>query len=162
MLQKGERVSNFASELDNMVNNNQLESMMIGPLFDTEGILRGAIQFVNKMGEDDQVITQGDLAEIAALLPTLAEVFRTADKVRAIYNTMVSIEHSMIHQHQYIEKDLCLLESNDFIEINTALAGMNREVAGMMAIRKDELLKDEGLISGILAILRVEKDDKLR
>ena len=102
------------------------------------------------------------MAEITALLPTLAEVFRTADKVRAIYNTMVSIEHSMINQRQYIEKDLCLIESNDFIEINTALAGMNREVAGMMAIRKDELLKDEGLISGILAILRTEKDDKLR
>jgi len=136
--------------------------MMIGPLFDTEGVLRGAIQFVNKCGEDDQQITQGDLAEITALLPTLAEVFRTADKVRAIYNTMVSIEHSMINQRQYIEKDLSLIESAEFIEINTTLAGMNREVAGLMGKHKDTILKDDGLVTMILEVLRTERDDKLR
>jgi len=43
VLQKGERVSNFASELDNMVNTAALESMMIGPIFDTNGDLRGAV-----------------------------------------------------------------------------------------------------------------------
>jgi hypothetical protein len=52
VLQKGERVSNFASELDNMVNSLVLESILIGPIFDGNGDLRGVIQLVNKCGRE--------------------------------------------------------------------------------------------------------------
>jgi hypothetical protein len=48
VLRKGERASNFASELDNMVSVVNFESMVVGPVFDADGICRGALQFVNK------------------------------------------------------------------------------------------------------------------
>jgi len=39
-----------------MVNIPTLESMVVGPIFDSDGICRGAVQFVNHIS-DDGVIT---------------------------------------------------------------------------------------------------------
>lgn len=94
VLQKGERVSNFASELDNMVNSLVLESILIGPIYDPNGNLRGVIQLVNKCGKEEYITPQ-IIEEMKLILPTLGEIFRTADEVRVIGNTMVDMEKSL-------------------------------------------------------------------
>lgn len=62
MFQEGDRVSHFASELDNMCNVDTLESMVAIPLYDDENVLRGVIQLVNKQG-GDRKITEQDIHE---------------------------------------------------------------------------------------------------
>ena len=56
VVQKGERVQNYASEIDNVEGVSSVESFMVGPVFDNNGNLRGVIQFVNKCS-DEQIIT---------------------------------------------------------------------------------------------------------
>ena len=114
VLNKGERASNFASELDNMVNVAQFESMLVGPVFDADGICRGAVQFVNRCDGDDNLITADLIEEISSLLPTLGEIIRAADKVRNIYNIMTNINIHMQAAKEGIENKLTSITHKDF------------------------------------------------
>ena len=94
---------------------------MVGPIYDSEGDLRGAIQFVNKCS-DDMKITQKDIDELQLLLPTMADVFRTADKVRVIGNTMVNMSNCLIYSKDKLEENLDQIESNRFSQINSHMS----------------------------------------
>ena len=121
VLNKGERASNFASELDNMVNVQTLESVIIGPVFDQDGVCRGAVQFVNKNDGDENFISTEDIDEISNLLPTIAEIIRSADKIRNIYNTMTDINMHMSGARNNIENKLEEISTREFVEINMAI-----------------------------------------
>ena len=121
VLNKGERASNFASELDNMVNVQTLESVIIGPVFDQDGVCRGAVQFVNKNDGDENFISTEDIDEISNLLPTIAEIIRSADKIRNIYNTMTDINMHMSGARDNIENKLEEISTREFVEINMAI-----------------------------------------
>jgi hypothetical protein len=54
-----------------------VESILITPVRDTNGNLRGVIQLVNKL--NSLKITNQDVIEIDALMPALGEVFKTAE-----------------------------------------------------------------------------------
>ena len=119
VLQPGERVTNLSSELDNMVGAASLESLMVAPCYDSDGVLRGAIQFVNKT--ENLSISEIDIRELTALLPTLAEIFRTADKTRVIYNSMVNMQLSMLSSNDNINNKLTGMESYIFNEMMTSI-----------------------------------------
>lgn len=54
---------------------------MVSCIRDTKGVLRGVIQMVNKtMGEK---ITSQDVTEFDALMPSLGEIFKTAEDIRS-------------------------------------------------------------------------------
>jgi len=60
-MQVGEVVSSIASELDNMVGVSSLDSIMIGACYDDDGVLRGAVQCVNKNDGERNKITKEDI-----------------------------------------------------------------------------------------------------
>ncbi len=47
---------------------------------DNDGTLRGVISLVNKLNH--QKITDSDLYELSAILPSLGEIFRRADEIK--------------------------------------------------------------------------------
>lgn len=78
-----------------MVGVSSLDSLMIGACYDDDGVLRGAIQLVNKNDGERNKITKDDVKELEALLPTFGEIFKTADRVRVIMNNMTNMWFSM-------------------------------------------------------------------
>jgi len=89
-MQKNKHLHTFSSEIDNMVGVHSVESMLIGPIFDRDGNLKGVIQLINKEG--DGIITEQDRIELDSLLPSLGEIIKTADEVREINNVSSGIE----------------------------------------------------------------------
>lgn len=64
----------YAAEVDNSIASPVINNLMIGPLFDTTGRLRGVIQLINKTGSDP--ISFQDEREFKKLLPTVAEIIK--------------------------------------------------------------------------------------
>ena len=64
--------------------------MIIGPIIDSRGCLKGIIQLINKNG--DESITQSDENELKSLLPVIAEIIKTADQVRLITNISSGVD----------------------------------------------------------------------
>lgn len=64
------------------MNIGEIYNMMVGPLVDQKGQLRGVLQLINKDGENGQPVAIGDedLKEIQGILPALGEIIRTADE----------------------------------------------------------------------------------
>ena len=60
--QQGEREKNsgFRQEIDNFKNVARVRNIMIGPIFDIEGEVRGAIQFINKI-DKEQIKAQDEI-----------------------------------------------------------------------------------------------------
>ena len=54
--------------------------MLIGPMIDRNGDIKGVIQLINKEGGDKAKITEQDKIELRTLLPALGEIIRTADE----------------------------------------------------------------------------------
>ena len=73
----GYRTRKFAPEVDNYNNNFAIRNMIIGPMVDKNGKVRGVIQLLNKLQGTG---FQQDETELKALLPALGEILRTADE----------------------------------------------------------------------------------
>jgi polynucleotide 5'-kinase involved in rRNA processing len=92
------------------------------------------------------------------LLPTLAEIFRTADKVRVIGNTMINMQNTLIFAKDRIENNLEAIESNRFQTIITHMSQAQRAANEMHSVRKDTIHKDDGFVSSILTNLRAQQE----
>ena len=69
-LQSYDKHTDFSVEIDNNIDISVVKSMMIGPLFNEAGKLKGVIQLLNKL--DDKQITDHEVNEFSQLLPTIA------------------------------------------------------------------------------------------
>lgn len=98
---KEKREYSFSTEIDNQIGVPYVDSLMIGPLYDTEGNLRGVIQLVNKL--ENQRITEKDEIEFRSMLPSIAESIRTADDVRKLYNIATSMAEQLYYSDNAIK-----------------------------------------------------------
>jgi len=74
---------------------------------------------------------------------------------------MTNAWFSMNEITESITKKLSIVESKSFVEINTSLCGVNREVGAMLDKHKNTILKDEWLVHQILAELRAQKRERM-
>jgi len=58
--------------------------MMVGPIEDVNGEIRGVLQFINK--KDKANIDASDEIELKTILPALGEMIKTADETLKIIN----------------------------------------------------------------------------
>ena len=75
---------NFSSEIDNFLNVQHIRNMMVGPIEDVNGEIRGVLQFINK--KDKLNIDSSDEIELKTILPALGEMIKTADETLKIIN----------------------------------------------------------------------------
>ena len=73
---EGETCSDFQNEIDNSMGATDVESLLISPIVDSEGTLRGVVQMANKL--NGEKITNQDIIEVGSLMPALGEIFKTA------------------------------------------------------------------------------------
>jgi len=57
------------------------ENVLVSPLFDQDGILKGVIHLINKL--NDEPISGIDLKEIASLSSVISEVLNLCDAIKA-------------------------------------------------------------------------------
>jgi len=61
VLQTYDKQSEFSPEIDNNIEAPMIKSMMIGPLFNDKGKLKGIVQLINKF--DDKQISEIEIYE---------------------------------------------------------------------------------------------------
>jgi len=71
-----------------------VESLLISPIVDSEGNLRGVVQMANKL--NGEKITNQDIIEVGSLMPALGEIFKTAQEVREFQNVSSGIHKRLI------------------------------------------------------------------
>jgi hypothetical protein len=71
-----------------------VESLLISPIVDSEGNLRGVVQMANKLNVEK--ITNQDIIEVGSLMPALGEIFKTAQEVREFQNVSSGIHKRLI------------------------------------------------------------------
>lgn len=73
----------FVSDIDNISNIAQVESIIICPIYSDDQLL-GTVQLINKL--HGQRISADDVTELSALIPALATIYSTCNDVREIDN----------------------------------------------------------------------------
>jgi len=81
---KGQNDSHFAPEVDNFSAAGNIKNLIIGPMIDTNGEVRGVVQLFNKLSfgckDETAEIVQRDKDELDCILLALGEVIKTADQ----------------------------------------------------------------------------------
>ena len=71
----------FAPEVDNFSSVGTIHTMIVGPMIDLEGEIRGVVQLFNKINpEEGDIITEQDRAELSSILLGLGEIIRAANQ----------------------------------------------------------------------------------
>ena len=71
----------FAPEVDNFCSAGIIGNMMVGPLVDLDGNLKGVVQLFNKLStEEANQITVQDKEELNCILTSLGEIVKSADQ----------------------------------------------------------------------------------
>jgi hypothetical protein len=77
---EGERLPAFNLEVDCSGGSTDVESLLVAPITDSSGNLRGILQMINRF--NGEKITAQDVFEIRSLMPALAEILKTVEEVR--------------------------------------------------------------------------------
>mgnify|MGYP003598084912 CR=1 FL=1 len=80
----------FSSEVDNILSVYKISNMMLVPIFDKNGDIRGMIHFINKLGKSK--IPDTDSKELDPVIPTLGEIIKTADQGLQITNIAAGLK----------------------------------------------------------------------
>ena len=105
----------YSGDIDNCNSLSRVDSMLIGPIFDKEGELKGVLQLLNKKGGEK--IGQKDLYELSSLLPALAEIFSTAEMVKQICDISGGVTEYMIKMKQHVIDSAASIECKQMSEI---------------------------------------------
>lgn len=90
----GEKMNQFVDEIDNSMELAVVNNLMIGPIYDSDGELRGVVQLANKL--KGEKITLHDVYEFSSLMPALGEIFKTTAEVRQFQNTSNGVHKRLI------------------------------------------------------------------
>ena len=109
---------NFAEDIDNIVGAQAVESMIVYPII-FEGKLHGVIQLVNKLyGEP---VTESDVRELGALIPTLGRIIMTIGDVREIENISSAIQMGMYQLKDSISSKLESVGQDELLDLQSAV-----------------------------------------
>ena len=80
ILNNGEMDPLFDPEIDSASGTGIIKNMLVGPIYDSDGTLRGVLQLFNKISpEENNCITKRDVTEVNTILGALGEVIKSAD-----------------------------------------------------------------------------------
>ncbi len=85
----------FVSEADDPLRIINIRSIMLGPLIDSDGKLRGVVQLFNKIGP--AVENETYVKEFKLLLPVIAEVIKKLDKLKQADRLVCSVGLRLKH-----------------------------------------------------------------
>lgn len=130
---EGYRNRKFAPEVDNYNNNFTVQNLVIGPMVDTTGKVRGVVQLLNKKGKG---IPDEDIEELASLLPCLGEIVRTADDCFELEKLQCALQHSLVSVNNAVfDKNTELSKSNG-VPLTQLVRQLQNMVEDLISSRK--------------------------
>ena len=104
--------------MDNSVGCRVLENCLVGPCFDTQGVLRGVIQLINKEGGEP--ISFQDEREFENLLPTVAEMIKQADDVKYVNDISANMNLQLAITRDSIINSAKVYEERNLTKVHAA------------------------------------------
>ena len=118
----------------------EVDNVMIGPIRDSEGLLRGVVQLGNKL--NGEKITNQDVYEFGSLMPALGEIFKTTEEVRQFRNTSNGILHRLIEMKSSLFGQISQIDDNKMINISKSVHQVTVLVKELIENKKKALLSD--------------------
>jgi hypothetical protein len=103
----------FVHAIDNCASLFYVDSLLVAPLYDSDGALRGCLQLYN-------ISESTSLQEVEMIVPALGEVIRLADEAKRYQNMCVEVNKKVIDVQQSFRRpileDACLLNLKHSVE----------------------------------------------
>jgi len=149
-------VPNFASEVDNTVGVAAIKNMMVGPIHDMKGNLKGIIQLINK--NEDDAITEQDEIELNSLLISIGEIIKTADQVRLITNIATGLDVHLCNNEKIIVDTAKELEQKSMQDIMNLVGSIQDNMETLLAQKHAAFTKDKGIGFNAAALMGVLRE----
>ena len=138
--------------------------MIIGPIFDSKGVLKGIIQLINKI--DNDPVTESDERELSSLLPIIGEIIKTADQVKLITNISSGVDEYLCLNEDIIVNTAEQLKEKSMQPIANSIKVIQDNLDGMIEQKEQYAFQDKKLAADLLHTLRQaekqSKDDERR
>eukprot|EP00347_Sterkiella_histriomuscorum_P021117 403335187 len=133
--------SSYSTEIDNFLNLQKIRNIMIGPIEDNCGELRGAIQLINKL--DNPQISTSDELELRSILPALGEMIKTADETLKIINISAGLRETLQDMTTNIfEKTEAIQQAKSIPMIGSSVRYMSDLLGKLVSSKKEAVFSD--------------------
>ena len=143
---------NYSSEIDNFINVGRIRNMMVGPMQDMKGNIRGIIQFINKKGANK--IDQHDEIELGSILSALGEIIKTADETLKITNISAGLQQCLGQINQSIFEKTEIIQTKSIPMISGSVRHMNELVNSLISKKKEAVFSEKSLMIDIFKGIR--------
>lgn len=137
----------------------EVENLMIGPIRDTEGELRGVVQLGNKL--NGEKITSQDVYEFGSLMPALGEIFKTTEEVRQFRNTSNGVLQRLIEMKGSLFGQIQQIEDNKMNSISRSVHQVTVLVKELIENKKNALLSDYSLQTEVFQHIKDHEKKKI-
>lgn len=103
-----------------------IESVLIAPIRDSTGDLKGVVQLINRL--NGEKISPEAVIEISKLIPSLGEIFKTVEDVRAITNISNDIETHIQSMQNKVIDSVTALEERDVNSIAININNLQTQI----------------------------------
>ena len=155
----GERMIQFKEEIDNTMGVAEVDNLMIGPIRDSEGELRGVVQLGNKL--NGEKITSQDVYEFGSLMPALGEIFKTTEEVRQFRNTSNGVLHRLIEMKSSLFGQIQQIDDNKMNNISRSVHQVTVLVKELIENKKKALLSDYSLQTEVFQQIKDNERKKI-
>ena len=149
----------YKEEIDNTMGVAEVENLMIGPIRDSEGELRGVVQLGNKL--NGEKITSQDVYEFGSLMPALGEIFKTTEEVRQFRNTSNGVLHRLIEMKGSLFGQIKEIDDNKMGTISRSMHQVTVLVRELIENKKKALLSDYSLQTEVFQSIRDQERIKI-
>ncbi|CDW86108.1 UNKNOWN [Stylonychia lemnae] len=150
---QGEKGSeNFSSEIDNFLNVPRIRNMMVGPIEDMNGEIRGVIQFINK--KDKPSIDASDEIELKTIIPALGEMIKTADETLKIINISAGLSQSLGQINQTIYERTEIVQAKSMPMISGSIKYMSDLITILVHGKKEAVFSDNQMMHEVFRGIR--------
>jgi hypothetical protein len=132
---EGEDDVRYSFEVDNHLQLLDFESLMVCPLIDSKGKLKGVIQMINKIGADE--IPESDIAEFAQISPSIAEVLNFCDLAKNVTDVSDGLSYTMSGVVKNIDGSYAHFKNPAMPEIMYHLDQVSRATKELVATKRE-------------------------
>ncbi len=142
----------YSAEIDNFMNCAHVKNIMIGPIFDAKGEVRGVLQFINKLGKPQ--IEEQDEIELNTILPALGEILKTADESLKVSTLAAGLSDTLALMTDNIEERVRIANNQNMPMIGSSVRYINELLGKMVQNRKETVFSDPHIRTEVFKGLR--------
>mmetsp|Transcript_12143 Transcript_12143/g.11994 ORF Transcript_12143/g.11994 Transcript_12143/m.11994 type:complete len:177 (-) Transcript_12143:44-574(-) len=131
---QGEMQNYYSSDIDNLHSIPRIHNMLLFPIIDLQGHVKGVLQLINK-NKKKQIPLEDEL-EVEALTTALGEVVKTADTAMEIENVALDMDYYLNKLKQNINEKARVVESEGMALVSGSMQVIQDLVAELYEQKK--------------------------